>query len=405
MRTAVIGGGPSGMMAAIECARLGGVVTLFEKNEKTGKKLYITGKGRCNITNDCDREDFLSAMNVNPKFMFSAINSFTPQNAMEFFERLGVRLKVERGGRVFPSSDKSSDILKAYNKALEEFGVTVKLCEEVSSIKKIGSAFALSTKKGEYEFDKVVVATGGITYPQTGSTGDGYRFAEAFGHKIKKPIGVLNGIKTKEKLDLAGLTLKNVVLTIEKNGKTLFSELGELLFTHSGISGPLALTASSKIARENFSELSLYIDLKPALSKETLDKRVLRDFENGKNKTFRYSLDKLLPQRLIDEVIKKSAIDKEKRVNSITKKERERLVDALKKFSLAISSLEDDALAIITSGGVDVKEIDPKTMGSTKCSGLFFVGEVLDVDAKTGGYNLQIANATGALCGKHIGGL
>lgn len=405
MRTAVIGGGPSGMMAAIECARLGGDVTLFEKNEKTGKKLYITGKGRCNITNDCDREDFLSAMNVNPKFMFSAISNFTPQNAMKFFERLGVPLKVERGGRVFPSSDKSSDILKAYNKALEEYGVTVKLCEEVLSIKKVESVFTLSTKKGEYEFDKVVVATGGITYPQTGSTGDGYRFAEEFGHKITKPIGVLNGIKTKEKLDLAGLTLKNVVLTIEKKGKTLFSELGELLFTHSGISGPLALTASSKIARENLSELSLYIDLKPALSKETLDKRVLRDFENAKNKTFRYSLDKLLPQRLIDEVIKKSGIDKEKRVNSITKKEREKLVDALKKFSLTISSLEDDALAIITSGGVDVREIDPKTMGSTKCVGLFFVGEVLDVDAKTGGYNLQIANATGALCGKHIGGL
>lgn len=404
MTVCVIGGGPSGMMTAIECARLGKEVVIIEKNEKTGKKLYITGKGRCNITNDCDEKEFLDAVNTNSKFLYSAAYSYTSSDAMSFFEGLGVPLKTERGNRVFPASDKSSDILKAYNKALDKYGVTVKLNEEVLEIEKKGDVFAVKTNKNSYLFDKVVIATGGITYPQTGSTGDGYKFAKSFGHEIKKPIGVLNGLITRERPKLAGLTLKNVTFTVEKNGKVIYSELGELLFTHKGISGPIVLTASSKIAGENFNELSAYIDLKPALSKEQLDARILRDFESNKNKTFRYSLDKLLPQRLIDEVIERSGIDREKRVNSITKKEREKLVDTLKRFKTTVVSLEDDALAIITKGGVDVKGVNPKTMQSSKVEGLFFVGEVLDVDAKTGGFNLQIANASGVVCGRFLGG-
>lgn len=404
MSICVIGGGPSGMMTAIECARLGKEVVIIEKNEKTGKKLYITGKGRCNITNDCDEKEFLDAINTNRKFLYSAAYSYTSADAMSFFEGLGVPLKTERGNRVFPASDKSSDILKAYNKALDKYGVTVKLNEEVLEIEKKGDVFAVKTNKNSYLFDKVVIATGGITYPQTGSTGDGYKFAKGFGHGIIKPVGVLNGLVTRERPKLAGLTLKNVAFTVEKNGKVIYSELGELLFTHKGISGPIVLTVSSKIADENFNELSAYIDLKPALSKEQLDARILRDFEANKNKTFRYSLDKLLPQRLIDEVIERSGIDREKRVNSITKKEREKLVDTLKRFKTTVVSLEDDALAIITKGGVDVKDINPKTMQSSKVEGLFFVGEVLDVDAKTGGFNLQIANASGALCGRFLGG-
>lgn len=404
MSICVIGGGPSGMMAAIECARLGKEVVIIEKNEKTGKKLYITGKGRCNITNDCDEKEFLDNINTNKKFLYSAAYSYTSADAMDFFEGLGVPLKVERGNRVFPVSDKSSDILKAYNKALDRFGVTVKLNEEVLSVEKENERFVVTTNKGKYFFDKVVVATGGITYRQTGSTGDGYKFAENFGHKIIKPMGVLNGLITKEKTDLAGLTLKNVTFNIEKKGKLIYSELGELLFTHKGISGPIVLTASSKIADENMSELISYIDLKPALSYDELDNRILRDFEVNKNKTFRYSLDKLLPQRLIDEVIKRSGIDREKRVNSITKQERAKLVDSLKRFKTTITRLEDDNLAIITKGGVDVKGVDPKTMQSNMVDGLFFVGEVLDVDAKTGGFNLQIANSSGAICGRYLGG-
>lgn len=404
MSICVIGGGPSGMMTAIECARLGKEVVIIEKNEKTGKKLYITGKGRCNITNDCDEKEFLDNINTNKKFLYSAAYSYTSADAMDFFEGLGVPLKVERGNRVFPVSDKSSDILKAYNKALDRFGVTVKLNEEVLSVEKEGERFVVTTNKGKYFFDKVVVATGGITYRQTGSTGDGYKFAENFGHKIIKPMGVLNGLITKEKTDLAGLTLKNVTFNIEKKGKLIYSELGELLFTHKGISGPIVLTASSKIADENMSELISYIDLKTALSYDELDNRILRDFEVNKNKTFRYSLDKLLPQRLIDEVIKRSGIDREKRVNSITKQERAKLVDSLKRFKTTITRLEDDNLAIITKGGVDVKGVDPKTMQSNMVDGLFFVGEVLDVDAKTGGFNLQIANSSGAICGRYLGG-
>lgn len=404
MSICVVGGGPSGMMTAIECAKLGKEVVIIEKNEKTGKKLYITGKGRCNITNDCDEKEFLDNINTNKKFLYSAAYSYTSADAMDFFEGLGVPLKVERGNRVFPVSDKSSDILKAYNKALDRFGVTVKLNEEVLSVEKEGERFAVTTNKGKYFFDKVVVATGGITYRQTGSTGDGYKFAENFGHKIIKPMGVLNGLITKEKTDLAGLTLKNVTFNIEKKGKLIYSELGELLFTHKGISGPIVLTASSKIADENMSELISYIDLKPALSYDELDNRILRDFEVNKNKTFRYSLDKLLPQRLIDEVIKRSGIDREKRVNSITKQERAKLVDSLKRFKTTITRLEDDNLAIITKGGVDVKGVDPKTMQSNMVDGLFFVGEVLDVDAKTGGFNLQIANSSGAICGRYLGG-
>ncbi|MBR6693031.1 MAG: NAD(P)/FAD-dependent oxidoreductase [Clostridia bacterium] len=402
MKIAVIGGGPAGMLAAIEIAKAGKEVVLFEKNEKTGKKLFITGKGRCNITNNCTEEEFLKNVISNPKFLYRAIYSFPCNATMDFFENLGVPLKTERGNRVFPQSDKSSDILKALNKALEKSKVKVRLNTEVKDIVKEEDGFTvLSTHKES--FDGVVIATGGITYTQTGSTGDGYKFATEFGHTIVKPVGVLNAMISSEKLNLAGLTLKNVLFKVSKGKKTLYAEQGELLFTHNGISGPVVLSASSCIARENFKELKFYIDLKPALTNEVLDNRVLRDFESNKNRDFGNSLNGLLPLSMIPVVIRRTGISPNKKVNSITKEERAKLVDVLKNFEVKVVALADDNFGIITQGGINVKEINPSNMMSKLVENLFFVGEALDVDAFTGGFNLQIALSTGYLCGKYIG--
>ncbi|MBR2495892.1 MAG: NAD(P)/FAD-dependent oxidoreductase [Clostridia bacterium] len=402
MKIAVIGGGPAGMLAAIEIAKAGKEVVLFEKNEKTGKKLFITGKGRCNITNNCTEEEFLKNVISNPKFLYRAIYSFPCNATMDFFENLGVPLKTERGNRVFPQSDKSSDILKALNRALEKSKVKVRLNTEVKDIVKEENGFTLLSTHKE-NFDGVVIATGGITYTQTGSTGDGYKFAREFGHTIVKPVGVLNAMISSEKLNLAGLTLKNVLFKVLKGKKTLYAEQGELLFTHNGISGPVVLSASSCIARENFKELKFYIDLKPALTNEVLDNRVLRDFEANKNRDFGNSLNGLLPLSMIPVVIRRTGISPNKKVNSITKEERAKLVDVLKNFEVKVVALADDNFGIITQGGINVKEINPSNMMSKLVENLFFVGEALDVDAFTGGFNLQIALSTGYLCGKYIG--
>lgn len=403
MKIAVIGGGPSGMMAAIKIAENGKQVDLFEKNEKTGKKLYITGKGRCNITNDCDETTFLKNVVSNPKFMYKAIFAFPPEKTMEFFENYNVPLKVERGNRVFPLSDKSSDILKAFNLALQQNKVKVILNTKVNEVEKKDNIFVLDTTSGKYNYDVVVIATGGVTYQQTGSDGDGYTFAKKFSHDVIAPVGVLNGLILSNNFDLAGLTLKNVTFNVEKKGKTLFSEMGEMLFTHKGVSGPIVLSASSYIARENIKQLYFYIDLKPALSYEMLDNRLLRDFSNSPNKLFKSALVDLLPQRLINEVIKKTQVDPNKQLNSVTKEEREILINTLKKFSLSVEKIEDNNFGIITSGGVSVNEINPKNMQSKIVENLFFVGEVVDVDAVTGGFNLQIALSTGYICGEYIG--
>ncbi|MEG1804761.1 MAG: NAD(P)/FAD-dependent oxidoreductase [Clostridia bacterium] len=402
MRACVIGGGASGMLCALELKNNDIDTVLFEKNEKLGKKLYITGKGRCNLTNDCDEKEFLDNVLRNGRFMYGAIYGFNSAATMNYFENLGVTLKVERGNRVFPMSDKSNDIIKALTNGLKTANVDIRLNNEVSKIEKNGEVFFVTANGVTEKFDKVVVATGGITYFQTGSTGDGYKFAKKFNHEIVPPKGVLIGLKTKENFDLSGLTLKNVTFNVEKNGKLIFSEQGEMLFTHEGVSGPIVLTASSAIAREKLRELSFYIDLKPALSDETLDNRLLRDFEKNVNKQFKSSLNELLPSRLIGEVIKQTKIDGEKRVNSITKEERGALLNALKKFKLTIVGSDDENEGIITCGGVDVKSINPKNMESKLCDGLYFIGETLDVDAKTGGFNLQIAFATAYACAKGI---
>ncbi len=402
MKIAVIGGGASGAFCAVKLAQGGADVTIFEKNEKIGKKLYITGKGRCNLTNDCDEKEFMSAVLRNPRFMYSSIYGFNSSSTMSFFEQLGLSLKVERGNRVFPLSDKSSDVIKALTNALKDNRVDVTLRSNVERVEKTDDVFRLRVDGKYFEFDKVVVATGGITYEQTGSTGDGYRFAREFSHNIIKPKGVLLGLISKEKFDLAGLALKNVSLTVKKQNKEIFNDFGELLFTHNGISGPLALTASSAVARENFNQLKFYIDLKPALDNETLNNRILRDFEKHVNKQFKFALSELLPSRLIAEVIKKTGIDENKRVNVITKEERLKLISVLKGFELTITSTNDDNEGIITCGGVDVKEISPKTMESKLVEGLYFIGEVIDVDAKTGGFNLQIAFSTANSCANSI---
>ncbi|MBR2324047.1 MAG: aminoacetone oxidase family FAD-binding enzyme, partial [Clostridia bacterium] len=365
-------------------------------------KLFITGKGRCNITNNCTEEEFLKNVISNPKFLYRAIYSFPCNATMDFFENLGVPLKTERGNRVFPQSDKSSDILKALNRALEKSKVKVRLNTEVKDIVKEENGFTLLSTHKE-NFDGVVIATGGITYTQTGSTGDGYKFAREFGHTIVKPVGVLNAMISSEKLNLAGLTLKNVLFKVLKGKKTLYAEQGELLFTHNGISGPVVLSASSCIARENFKELKFYIDLKPALTNEVLDNRVLRDFEANKNRDFGNSLNGLLPLSMIPVVIRRTGISPNKKVNSITKEERAKLVDVLKNFEVKVVALADDNFGIITQGGINVKEINPSNMMSKLVENLFFVGEALDVDAFTGGFNLQIALSTGYLCGKYIG--
>lgn len=396
MKIAIIGGGPAGMMCAIKAAENHGI-TIFEKNEKLGKKLFITGKGRCNLTNYCDEREFLKNMVNNSNFMYSSIYSFSPFTTYYYFEELGLPLKVERGNRVFPLSDKSSDVIKAYEKKLKDLGVKVHLNFEIKSIEKVGEEFILN---GREKFDKVVIATGGISYKLTGSTGDGYKFAKNFGHKIINQVPGLIGINLKNNFSLAGLTLKNVELKVIKDKKIISNEFGEMLFTHRGISGPIVLTTSSKINR--LKDFEMFLDLKPALEPDRLDARILRDFSENQNKNIENVMKSLLPKDLISYVLYSSGISGDEKVNQITKIERENLVKTIKNFELKFDSLDDIDRAIVTSGGIDVKDIDPKTMESKKVSGLYFIGEVLDLDGLTGGFNIQIANSTGFSCGINL---
>ncbi|MBS5945778.1 MAG: NAD(P)/FAD-dependent oxidoreductase [Peptoniphilus harei] len=396
MKIAIIGGGPAGMMCAIKAAE-NHQITIFEKNEKLGKKLFITGKGRCNLTNYCDEREFLKNMVNNSNFMYSSIYSFSPFTTYYYFEELGLSLKVERGNRVFPLSDKSSDVIKAYEKKLKDLGVKVHLNFEIKSIEKVGEEFILN---GREKFDKVVIATGGISYKLTGSTGDGYKFAKNFGHKIINQVPGLIGINLKNNFSLAGLTLKNVELKVIKDKKIISNEFGEMLFTHRGISGPIVLTTSSKINR--LKDFEMLLDLKPALEPEKLDARILRDFSENQNKNIENVMRSLLPKDLISYVLYRAGISGDEKVNQITKIERENLVKTIKNFELKFDSLDDIDRAIVTSGGIDVKDIDPKTMESKKVSGLYFIGEVLDLDGLTGGFNIQIANSTGYSCGINL---
>lgn len=405
----VVGGGAAGMMAAISAADSGAEVILIEKNEKLGKKVYITGKGRCNITNESDVENLLKNVRSNPKFLYSAFYTFDSYRMMEFLEGEGLKLKTERGNRVFPESDKSSDVIKTLKKALEKRKVKIVLNTKVLNIEiKDGICHGVivqsGDKSGSYTADKVIVATGGCSYQSTGSTGDGYRFAKDEDIKVTKcyPSLVPFNIGSDIPKRLQGLSLRNVKVTLYDKGKVLYEELGEMLFTHFGVSGPLVLSASTLASGKDVSQMELSIDLKPALSKEQLDERILRDFSENRNSYFKNSLSRLLPAKMIPVIVELSEIDEKKQVNNITKEERNRLVNLLKRLTFKVESLRGFNEAIITKGGVSVKEINPGTMEAKKVKGLFFAGEVLDLDAVTGGYNLQIAWSTGYLAGMEI---
>lgn len=404
-KVAVIGAGAAGLMAAYTAARNGNQVTLFEKNEKSGKKIYITGKGRCNVTHECTPDEFLSNVVNNSKFMTGAIYAFTPDDTVSFFENGGLRLKTERGARIFPVSDKASDVTKCLEDYCKKAGVIFKFCEKVVKIAVLHSTmFDIITDKGQYSTDAVVVCTGGLSYPSTGSTGDGYTFAKEVGHNIVPLRQGLCGLNLKGGFNksLQGLTLKNVNLTVFNGSKVVRQFFGEMLFTHFGVSGPIVLSASSLINRLDLKNIRLSVDLKPALSGEQLENRLLRDFEEYKNKAVSNCLKELLPSALISEVLVRSGISPDKKVNSITKAERRALLTSIKNFDMLVASLRGFEEAIITSGGVDVREINPKTMESKLVKGLYFCGEVLDIDAFTGGFNLQIAFSTGYAAGNSI---
>lgn len=402
---AVIGAGAAGLMAAYAAASSGHNVTVFEKNEKSGKKIYITGKGRCNVTHDCTPEEFLANVVSNPKFLTSSIYNFSPEMCVKYFEESGLKLKLERGGRYFPVSDKASDVTKCLENNCKNAGVIFNFNEKVLNLSILHSTMSgIITEKGTYSFDKVIVCTGGLSYPSTGSDGDGYKFAKDAGHSViplKAGLCGLNAVGLNLK-ELQGLSLKNVTLSVYYNKKKLKEFFGEMLFTHFGISGPIVLSASSVINRLDLTKVELFIDLKSALTCEQLDKRILRDFELYKNKSISNCLKELLPLAIINEILNRSLISADKKVNSITKDERANLIKNIKNFAIKIKSLRDFSEAIITCGGVSVKEINPKTMESKIISGLYFCGEVLDLDAFTGGYNLQIAFSTGYSAGINI---
>lgn len=405
-KVAVIGAGASGLMAAYAAAQKGNEVTVFEKNEKAGKKIYITGKGRCNVTNDTTSEGFLENVVRNRKFLTGCAYTFPPERMMRFLEEGGLSLKVERGNRVFPASDKASDVTKCLERYCRESGVRFYFQENVVRLVKLSDGtFEVTTEKGKYLFDRVVVSTGGISYPATGSTGDGYKFAESFGLKVIKPRSALCGIvcDMAAMSHLQGLTLKNVRVSASMQGKETGSFFGEMLFTHFGVSGPIVLSLSSLLNDvQDFSKVRLKIDLKPALDEDTLDKRLLRDFEKYKNKQMQNALDELLPKSLVKPVLAQAKIREDLAVNSLTKESRRSLLRTLKAFELRLIGLRPVEEGIVTAGGVDVRQIDPKTMQSKTVEGLYFCGEILDVDAFTGGFNLQIAFSTGFVAGNSI---
>ena len=418
MKTIVIGAGPAGMMAAISASNCGDDVILLEKNEKTGKKLFITGKGRCNVTNACTRDEFFENIVSNPKFLYSAFSQFNNTDLMNLIEDNGTPLKTERGNRVFPVSDHSSDILKALNNALKKAGVDVRLNTSVKSIitEIIKETEESDSKKKEYskrvvgvktdngviyEADKVIIATGGISYKSTGSTGDGLRWAGEEGHRISTLKPALVPLETYEKwpFELTGLSLKNVSLSLLIKDKVKYKEMGEMLFTHFGISGPLVLTASSIIAKSDEKDIKVFIDLKPALSDDEFDARLIRELKEGNKKELKNILGNIYPIKLGLQICELSGVDIYKKCNEITKEERKKILDYTKRLPLTIKGTRDFDEAIITHGGVSVKDINPKTMESKLVKNLYFAGEVIDVDAFTGGFNLQIAFSTGYLSG------
>lgn len=400
----VIGGGAAGMMAAAAAAGNGHEVCLYEKNEKLGKKLFITGKGRCNITNASDMETLFASVISNPKFLYSSFYTFTNEQVIDYFENLGVRTKIERGNRVFPLSDHSSDVIRGLERELDRLGVQVLLNEEISEVAAKDGVFThILLKNGrKVSGDACIVATGGISYPSTGSTGDGYRFAKTNGHRVTELYPSLVPMEVKEwyAKELQGLSLKNVTAVITDGKKKLYEEFGEMLFTHYGVSGPIILSASSLVGKTLCrKELKLSIDLKPALTEEQLDARILRGFDENKNKQFKNAVDHLFPAKLKPVMLELSKIPEEKKVNEISREERRRFAHLVKHFEMTLTGLRSYKEAIITKGGVHVKEIDPGTMESKKVKGLYFAGEVLDLDALTGGFNLQIAWSTGYLAG------
>lgn len=408
----VVGGGAAGMFAAIAAAKNGHQVTLYEKNEKLGKKIFITGKGRCNITNAADMEELFDAVVTNSKFLYSSFYGYTNQNVIDFFEDAGVPVKIERGNRVFPISDHSSDVIRALEREMKKVGVKVCLNTEVKSVEAEKGKFNKVVLKDTttQTADACIVATGGLSYRSTGSTGDGFRFAENVGHKVTQCFPSLVPMETKEPwiCELQGLSLRNVEAKILDGKKELYKDFGEMLFTHFGVSGPLIISASSYVGKKFMDkngqkkELTLEIDLKPALTEEQLDQRVLRDFEENHNRQFKNAITKLFPTKLIPVMLELGGIDPEKKVNSIEKEERKQFVHLIKHFRMTLTGLRDYPEAIITKGGVNVKEIDPGTMESKLVKGLYFAGEVLDLDALTGGFNLQIAWSTGYAAGNEI---
>ena len=398
----VVGGGPAGMMAAGTASERGKKVLLLEKNDMLGKKLRITGKGRCNITNTADDETFFENLPKNSKFMFSSYYNFNNYCVIDFFNSMGVETVEERGGRVFPKSEKAIDVVNAMIKYIKKAGVSAKKDKVIKIVAEDGQIKSVKGEQGEYFADKVIVATGGKSYPLTGSTGDGYSFAKALGHKVTEIRPSLVPVEAKEVFckELQGLSLRNIKISLLKENKEVFSDFGEMIFTHFGVSGPVILSASAHITDK--SAYKIVIDLKPALDEKTLDKRILRDFETFANRNFSNALDELLPKKLIPVIINLSGISPYKKVNTITKEEREKLLYLLKNLTVNVKGLRNIDEAIITRGGIDVNEINPSTMESKLIEGLYFCGEVIDVDAYTGGYNLQIAFSTGRKAGESI---
>lgn len=400
-KIAIIGGGPAGIMAAIGASSMKNEVYLIEKNNKLGKKLYITGKGRCNITNSTPIEEFFDYIVTNKNFLYSSLYSFTNEDIIKLLDDNGLEVKTERGNRVFPKSDKSSDVINTFQKILDKKHINIMLNSKVNKILCKDDRFSIDINSNIHKFDKLILATGGRSYPATGSTGDGYEFAQKMGHTITEIRPSLVPIEIKEPWlkDLQGLSLRNVNLKAFKDEKLIHEEFGEMIFTHFGISGPIVLSISNYLSRYKDLNFRFEIDLKPALDFDTLDKRILRDFEKYNNKQVKNALNDLLPQKLIPVIINLSKVDEELIVNQMKKEERYRLIENIKKLSMNFKSFRSIDEAIITSGGVSTKEINPSTMESKLVANLFFAGEIIDVDALTGGFNLQIAYSTGYLAG------
>ena len=402
----VVGAGAAGMMAAGTAAELGARVVLLEHNDRLGKKLYITGKGRCNVTNCCTPQEVLQNVPRNSRFLYSAMEAFPPEEVMAFFEGLGCRLKVERGNRVFPESDKAASVIDALWAYLKRTGVRVVTAHVQSLQTADGAVTGVVTDQGTYEARSVILCTGGCSYPLTGSTGDGYAMAAAVGHTIVEPRGSLVPLEVAEADEcraMMGLSLRNVAVRMKnQKGKVAFEEFGELLFTHFGVSGPTILSASAH--RKEKDSYTIEIDLKPALDEKKLDERILRDFEKYQNRDFENALGDLLPSSMIPVVVARTGIHPAEKVHSVTKQQRRALLETMKRFTLTVTGARPVKEAIVTAGGVKVSEVDPKTMASKKCSGLYLAGELLDVDAYTGGFNLQIAWATGRAAGRAAAG-